>query len=99
MPSAIATKLNTTFWWNGHGSPPTDLSKWEDMIRATMEHWQERYGTEKLEQWYFEVWNEVRTFFQLSLKSANASDFTSSRILTDSGLVPAPSTTSSTRLQ
>ncbi|KAJ4212838.1 hypothetical protein NW759_011479 [Fusarium solani] len=58
MPSAIATKLNTTFWWNGHGSPPTDLSKWEDMIRATMEHWQERYGTEKLEQWYFEVWNE-----------------------------------------
>ncbi|KAL6352110.1 hypothetical protein LRP88_14552 [Fusarium phalaenopsidis] len=58
MPSAIATKLNTTFWWNGHGSPPTDLSKWEDMIRATMEHWQERYGTEELEQWYFEVWNE-----------------------------------------
>ncbi|KAL2678596.1 hypothetical protein Neosp_009345 [[Neocosmospora] mangrovei] len=58
MPSAIATKLNTTFWWNGHGSPPTDLSKWEDMIRATMEHWQVRYGMEELEQWYFEVWNE-----------------------------------------
>ncbi|VUC35192.1 unnamed protein product [Clonostachys rosea] len=62
MPSQIATKRNTTFWWNGHGSPPTEMSRWEGLISATMGHWKERYGVAELERWYFEVWNEPNLY-------------------------------------
>ncbi|VUC23274.1 unnamed protein product, partial [Clonostachys rosea] len=57
-PRPLATKHDTTFWWKGHGSPPSDYSKWGDLIRATMQHWKDRYGIEELSGWYFEVWNE-----------------------------------------
>lgn len=58
MPSQLATKLSTIFWWRANGAPPTDYDKWEHLIEATVRHATERYGTEEVKQWYFEVWNE-----------------------------------------
>jgi xylan 1,4-beta-xylosidase len=34
------------------------MAKWNGLIRALMEHWQERYGADEIAQWYYEVWNE-----------------------------------------
>lgn len=58
MPKELARETNTVFWWGGHGSPPLDMRKWQDLIAATVEHWIERYGLEEVLTWYFEVWNE-----------------------------------------
>jgi xylan 1,4-beta-xylosidase len=58
-PSQIATTLGTTFWWKGNGSPPKDMQKWVDLVRTFVEHCVDRYGIGEVEQWYFEVWNEV----------------------------------------
>ncbi|KAL4937738.1 glycoside hydrolase [Aspergillus oleicola] len=57
-PSQFATTLGTTFWWKGNGSPPRDMQKWVDLVRAFVQHCVGRYGIEEIEQWYFEVWNE-----------------------------------------
>jgi len=39
-------------------SPPKDYAKWGELIRVVTAHLVERYGKEKVLQWYFEVWNE-----------------------------------------
>ena len=39
-------------------SPPKDLAKWQDMIRAVTAHMVQRYGRATVAKWYFEVWNE-----------------------------------------
>jgi len=58
MPSALASGNQTIFWWKGNVTPPKDYKKWEDFIRNLTEHFTERYGTEEVKTWYFEVWNE-----------------------------------------
>jgi xylan 1,4-beta-xylosidase len=57
-PGDLAREKKTVFWWGGHGSPPTDLGAWADLVTATVAHWQARYGAEEVRHWYFEVWNE-----------------------------------------
>lgn len=47
------------FWWKANGSPPKDLQKWADLVRATVNHWIKRYGIDEVRTWYFECWNEV----------------------------------------
>lgn len=47
------------FWWKGHGSPPKQLDQWYDLVRATVDHWIQRYGLQEVRTWYFECWNEV----------------------------------------
>jgi len=58
MPGALASGKQTIFWWKGNVTPPKDYQKWEDFIRNLTQHFTERYGTEEVKSWYFEVWNE-----------------------------------------
>jgi xylan 1,4-beta-xylosidase len=42
----------------GWASPPKDLSKWGGLVEAWARHLGERYGTERVSGWPWEVWNE-----------------------------------------
>ena len=83
MPSALASGTQTIFWWRGNVTPPKDYNKWADLIRNLTQHFTERYGTEEVKTWYFEVWNEPNLspgfwsgtqaeYFKLYQYSANA---------------------------
>ena len=39
-------------------NPPKDYAKWGELARVVTAHLVERYGKDKVLQWYFEVWNE-----------------------------------------
>jgi len=58
MPAALASGTQTCFWWRGNVTPPKDYQKWADLIRNLVIHFTERYGTDEVKTWYFEVWNE-----------------------------------------
>lgn len=58
MPRELARDTETLFWWKAHGSPPTDMDAWVDLVTATVQHWVDRYGVEEVRHWPFEVWNE-----------------------------------------
>ena len=58
MPSGLASGSKTIFWWRGNVTPPKDMAKWSDFIRAFVLHERERYGDAEVRTWYFEVWNE-----------------------------------------
>ncbi|HEY5345193.1 MAG TPA: glycoside hydrolase, partial [Verrucomicrobiae bacterium] len=58
MPSGLASGSKTIFWWKGNVTPPRDMKKWSDFIRAFVLHERERYGDAEVKTWYFEVWNE-----------------------------------------
>ncbi len=58
MPGALASGNKTIFWWKGNVTPPKDYQKWEDLIKALVTHWTQRYGQAEVASWYFEVWNE-----------------------------------------
>jgi len=38
--------------------PPKDWQKWQNLIKATVEHLISEFGRSEVESWYFEVWNE-----------------------------------------
>ena len=44
MPSALASGNKTIFWWKGNVTPPKDYKKWDDLIKALVQHWTQRYG-------------------------------------------------------
>ena len=58
MPVALASGNQTIFWWKGNITPPKDYNKWGDLIRNLALHFTERYGSDEVKTWYFEVWNE-----------------------------------------
>jgi len=58
MPSGLASGSQTIFWYRGNVTPPKDYAKWEAFIAAFTRHCTERYGSEEVRSWYFEVWNE-----------------------------------------
>jgi len=58
MPGALASGPQTIFWWRGNVTPPRDYQKWNDLIKALVEHWTQRYGEKEVASWYFEIWNE-----------------------------------------
>ena len=58
MPQRLASGEKTIFWWKGNVTPPRDYAKWEELIRALVRHWTNRYGHDEVRRWYFEVWNE-----------------------------------------
>ena len=58
MPNDLASGSKTVFWWKGNITPPKDYAKWDALIKNLVEHWQERYGKNEVQSWYFEVWNE-----------------------------------------
>ncbi|GEO05976.1 beta-xylosidase [Adhaeribacter aerolatus] len=44
--------------YTGWTYPPKDYKKWADLVYAWVQHSVERYGKEKVETWYWELWNE-----------------------------------------
>lgn len=58
MPGALASGPQTIFWYKANVTPPKDYAKWEAFIGAFVRHVTERYGSEEVRRWYFEVWNE-----------------------------------------
>ena len=58
MPNALASGNKTIFWWKGNVTPPKDYEKWAALVKNLTAHFTERYGTEEVKTWYFEVWNE-----------------------------------------
>lgn len=58
MPQSLASGNQTLFWWRGNITPPKDWDRWGDLIRNLTLHFTERYGSEEVKTWYFEVWNE-----------------------------------------
>lgn len=44
--------------YTGWTYPPKDYKKWADLIYAWVQHSVKRYGKEKVETWYWELWNE-----------------------------------------
>ncbi|HEY9154118.1 MAG TPA: hypothetical protein VIM69_03240 [Opitutaceae bacterium] len=58
MPNALASGDHTIFWYRANVTPPKDYAKWEQFMAAFAHHVTERYGSEEVKTWYFEVWNE-----------------------------------------
>ncbi|HWT27254.1 MAG TPA: glycosyl hydrolase, partial [Mobilitalea sp.] len=58
MPQKLASGDQTIFYWKGNVTPPSEYSKWADLIKATLNHWINRYGREEVVSWPIEVWNE-----------------------------------------
>jgi xylan 1,4-beta-xylosidase len=58
MPEKMASGNKSIFWWKGNITPPKDHAKWENLIKALVQHWTDRYGEKEVSSWYFEVWNE-----------------------------------------
>ena len=48
----------TVFDYRGIISPPRDMARWEELCRDLTAHLAERYGTDEVSRWAFEVWNE-----------------------------------------
>jgi xylan 1,4-beta-xylosidase len=81
-PGALASGSKTIFWWKGNVTKPKDPKKWEDLIRALVAHFTERYGEAEVRTWYFEVWNEPnldaffagnqQDYFELYARTARA---------------------------
>ena len=58
MPGALASGPHTIFWYKANVTPPKDYAKWEAFIAAFTRHVTERYSSQEVRSWYFEVWNE-----------------------------------------
>ena len=44
--------------FTGWAYPPTDYTKWAELIYQWVNHCIERYGRDEVETWYWQVWNE-----------------------------------------
>ncbi|HWB93030.1 MAG TPA: hypothetical protein VG605_14300 [Puia sp.] len=58
MPGRLASGNKTIFWWRGNVTPPKDYDKWAALISNLVKHFTNRYGSDEVKTWYFEVWNE-----------------------------------------
>lgn len=58
MPLALASGNQTVFDYKDNVTPPSDYDAWEALISKTVQHWVDRYGLEKMKDWFFEIWNE-----------------------------------------
>jgi len=64
MPNALAARnMPHAFWYKPNISPPKDWDKWDALITEFTKHLIDRYGTDEVRQWYFEVWNEPNLDF------------------------------------
>jgi xylan 1,4-beta-xylosidase len=64
MPAALAcSQVPYAFWYKPLPAPPRDYGKWGGLIENFARHLVERYGTDEVSQWYFEVWNEPNIEF------------------------------------
>ena len=64
MPYKLASKPAIhPFWYKQNVAPPKDYAKWDELVRAFVQHLVDRYGIDEVSQWYFEVWNEPNIDF------------------------------------
>jgi xylan 1,4-beta-xylosidase len=56
IPLPLCPDVPKRKWNLAH--PPTDLKKWGEIVESILLHLVDRYGKEKVKNWYFEVWNE-----------------------------------------
>lgn len=65
MPQVYASTEQTTFHYRGFSSMPEKDEDWTELITCLLRHLEERYGTDEVRSWFFEVWNEpnLRFFF------------------------------------
>jgi xylan 1,4-beta-xylosidase len=64
MPNDLAASHSLqAFWYHPNVAPPKDWNRWNNLIAAFAQHLIDRYGTEEVSQWYFEVWNEPNLDF------------------------------------
>ena len=64
LPTSMAAENSkTVFWWKANITPADDsFEKWHDLVKAFTQHCVDRYGTEEVLTWYFEVWNEPNLY-------------------------------------
>jgi xylan 1,4-beta-xylosidase len=58
MPDALTEAPIVRNYGGGAINLPKDFGKWKNLVRELVLHCEKRYGSEKVRQWYFEVWNE-----------------------------------------
>jgi xylan 1,4-beta-xylosidase len=58
MPSTLSSGNDIVFHYKGNITPPRDYSTWATLINKLVQHWVDRYGVEKVSEWFFEIWNE-----------------------------------------
>ncbi|MBD3185835.1 hypothetical protein GF325_03315 [Candidatus Bathyarchaeota archaeon] len=58
MPKQLASGDHEVFSYPSNITPPRNYVQWGNLIEIIVNHFQERYGREELESWYFEIWNE-----------------------------------------
>jgi xylan 1,4-beta-xylosidase len=58
MPFTLSSGPDIVFHYRANVTPPRDYSAWETLIYKLVAHWVERYGAERVREWFFEVWNE-----------------------------------------
>ncbi|MCF0136456.1 MAG: hypothetical protein HUJ69_08565 [Lachnospiraceae bacterium] len=58
MPQALASGKKQGLRYPNNITPPGDYHKWADYVTAFIRFLFDRYGQERVESWYFEVWNE-----------------------------------------
>jgi xylan 1,4-beta-xylosidase len=64
MPNKLASRnMPHDFWDHANIAPPKDYAKWDALITAFARHLIERYGSDEVGSWYFEVWNEPNLDF------------------------------------
>ena len=92
MPHKLAASLEPhPFWYKPLPSPPKDYAKWGELVYNFARHLVDRYGTDEVAQWYFEVWNEPNidfwsgtpkqaTYFELYDQAAKAIKRADSRL-------------------
>ena len=65
MPKKLAFNPDDLhpFWYKQNVSPPKDMKKWDELMKAFAQHLVDRYGIDEVSTWYFEVWNEPNIDF------------------------------------
>ena len=69
MPKALSTKpepyqhnwaagVQYSQIYTGWAYPPTDYSRWGELVHQWARHTVQRYGADEVKTWYWEVWNE-----------------------------------------
>lgn len=58
MPSILASGDSTVFQYRGNITPPRNYQQWGKLIDRLVRHWIDRYGSDEIWEWHFEVWNE-----------------------------------------
>ncbi len=58
MPRALSSRNTVVFHYGGNVTPPRDYRQWQTLISKLTEHCVERYGSDEVRHWFFEVWNE-----------------------------------------